>query len=151
MLFQKTLRLTTLPATRKLQKPVRPAKRLPKVLWCVVNQPIVAAIALLCPFVTLAAQAAPGSLIRVGLRTQGGPIAIYSRSPLTLRDSSGKKLSVAAGEAISFVAITNPLALCKVNSITVRTARGSFPNWRQITVRGQNAVIAVSSFVMLTL
>jgi peptidoglycan hydrolase-like amidase len=65
-----------------------------------------------------------------------------------LRDVTGKKLTVAAGDIVTFFPVIDPAVaspLGAVRSITVRTSRGSYPNWRVIVVQAANSPIAVSS------
>src|SRR5687767_14899033 len=80
-----------------MKKPGSPFQPI-KVLW--------AALVMCCGLSSSCqmSRAASGSAIRVGLRTQGGPIAFYARYPLVLTDArqAGRKMTVRAGEIVSF-------------------------------------------------
>lgn len=98
-----------------------------------------------------ASRAASGSAIRVGLRTQGGPIALYARYPIVLSDArqAGRKMTVRAGDIVSFSLgqSTSVAAGAKkwTGPITVITGRVQSPAWQIVRARPTSGPTNVSS------
>lgn len=95
--------------------------------------------------------AASISSIRVGLRTQGGPIALYSRSPLVLTDARqpGRKMTVRAGEIVSFVLGQSTSVVGGSQKwsgpISVRIGRQEQRAWQIVRVRPSGTPTHVTS------
>jgi hypothetical protein len=74
--------------------------------------------------------------VRVGLSTQGGPIAMRSPGTMTITDASqpGRRLAVKAGEQVTFYAGANTAINAKGQTfsgpITVRTDAGDYGSWQ---------------------
>lgn len=117
----------------------------PKVLWMAL-----AITAVACSDLRTG-QAASGSSIRIGLRTQGGPIALYCRFPVVLTDAKqpGRKMTARAGDIVSFSlgqSTSIPAGAKKwTGPVTVRIGNSESPAWQVVRARPNGSPTAVSS------